>query len=157
MTIYNGGTAKTEIVFNGASMEKVYANGVLVHTRSTHTLVAADLSGFSGPGAVGYLVAGSLTPNTFARNNGGTATVIQFYIGNTGSTGNGTFGPALRFVMDGGTWSTLSITGTFTTGTHTQSYTPSDTKYFFEGQTELYNDGGKGTFVAGNTYLLNWT
>jgi hypothetical protein len=158
MTVYINGNAKTEIFYNGATMEKVYANGVLVHTRATHNLVAANNEAFGGSGAIGYFLSGTLTPNTFEGKY-----VSAFYTDPShGSIQNGTYGPILRILMtsatsQNGTWSNLAITGTFNTGTHTQSYTPADTKYFFEGEWILYNTGGKGFFVAGNTYLINWT
>lgn len=158
MTVYNDVTPKTEIIYNGAVMEKVYANGVLVHTRATHNLVAQDVSAFGGDGAIGVLLFGGITPDTFDGK-----TVSQFYTDPShGSIQNGTYGPVLQILINGatsqnGTWSNLAITGTFNTGTHTQSYTLADTKSYFEGRWILYNTGGKGFFVAGNTYLLDWT
>ena len=164
MTIFANGDDKSGVYYNGAVMDKVYANGVMVYERATHTLVAVDVSGFGGSGAVGYLITGSLTPDTFVRNNGGTATITQLYTGVGGSISGGTFGPELNISFSGGTansqtgtWSNLDITGTFDNGARTQSYTPADTKSYFGGSWELYNTGGKGDFVVGNTYSLNWT
>jgi hypothetical protein len=158
MTVYINGNAKTEIYYNGAVMEKAYANGVLVHTRATHNLLAADVSGFAGANAIGYQIAGTLTPNTFEGNYVGALYTDPSH----GSIQNGTYGPILRVLISNatsqnGTWSNLAITGTFNTGTHTQTYTPADTKSFFQGDWYLYNTGGKGFFVVGNTYLINWT
>lgn len=165
MTIFINGNEKSEIFYGGTNLDKVYANGTLVHERATNRMVAAytkiSFSTFNYSAGYWSAAGSGVYPaeNSFTGSppNGGTLSYL--------STND--YSPSqLEVTIVGGSnassnFGRMEVTGTFTNGTKTVVFRYQDaTSYVYNSTTgtqywDIPHNGNR--FVKGNEYTFKWT
>jgi hypothetical protein len=155
MSVFFNGIEQEGVHFNGTELEKVYANGTLVYEDNSHVLVPAAVNSLIGNGN-GFVetFSGSMTPETFVSKDG-TRDIKQFYTDDSATK------LYLKVLLSGessnsqDTLGDIEITGTFSNGATSYTFSWDDAEYYFEGVWHIPYYGR--SFIAGNTYTIKWT